>query len=172
MDFLNKNAGAVALIAMVIAIGGYFYPQISGSIKVGTVSGETNYSSVGAAGLKLGPNCGDSFSSSGCQKIAQEKFFGPVTAAASCQLITVGATVAASSTAAFDCPVTGVLSGDAVFAEQSTTTPSGTAQTWQVLGASASTTAGFVTLTVYNPTSVAATVPLYIASSTQLLILR
>lgn len=28
MNFLNRNAGAVALIAVVIAIGGYFYPQI------------------------------------------------------------------------------------------------------------------------------------------------
>lgn len=28
MEFFNRNAGVIALIALVIAVGGYFYPQI------------------------------------------------------------------------------------------------------------------------------------------------
>ena len=31
MNFLNRNAGVIALVAIVIAIGGYFYPQAVGN---------------------------------------------------------------------------------------------------------------------------------------------
>lgn len=37
MDFLSKNAGAVALVAIVIAVGGYFFPQVQTAFgEIGT----------------------------------------------------------------------------------------------------------------------------------------
>jgi hypothetical protein len=79
----------------------------------------------------------------------------------SCSLIVpsgAGATVTASSTAAFDCAVSGVTSTDNVIAQIATSTAaSGTiggtgskAGLFSVVGAKASTTSGFITVVLLN----------------------
>ena|ERR1017187_4149439 len=45
MKFLNKEAGVIALVAIVIAIGGYFYPSVGQSVK-GNLGGVTNYDNI------------------------------------------------------------------------------------------------------------------------------
>ena len=70
---MNKKniALGVALVALVIAIGGYYFPQVSQVVQkpLGALlgpGGETNYSTVGVSVIKLGSNCNDSFSSATC----------------------------------------------------------------------------------------------------------
>lgn len=70
----------------------------------------------------------------------------------------------ASTTSAYDIAVTGVVSGDIVFVQSATSTAA--ALPFIITGASASTTAGYITLTVFN-LGPAAAVPNAIASSTQ-----
>ena len=52
MQFLNKNAGVVALIAVVIAIGGYFYPSVKSAVM--NFGGVTNYDELDATVMKIG----------------------------------------------------------------------------------------------------------------------
>ena len=61
MDFLSKNAGVVALIAMVIAIGAYWYPKlgVSGFGSSTSCSGITCLS----GGLRLVSDAGGDFES-------------------------------------------------------------------------------------------------------------
>lgn len=62
-----------------------------------------------------------------------------------------GITQAASTTKNYDCAVTGVVSGDKVFAQFATSTP-GTVNGWSIVGAKASTTSGYITLLISNLT--------------------
>ncbi len=84
---------------------------------------------------------------------------------------------AASTTKAYDCAVTGVVSGDTVFAQFATTTSQSagslfTQAVWSIVGAKASTTSGYITLLVWNngPSAVPST--LGVGSSTNYLIIR
>jgi hypothetical protein len=96
--------------------------------------------------------------------------------AATCDLVGPGGadvSVAATSSAMIECAVTGIASGDVVFAQLATTTKATglnqPAANWWLTSAKASTTAGFVTLWLYNGTG-AATVPsaVNIGSSTNI----
>ncbi len=72
----------------------------------------------------------------------------------SCAL-TVVSTQVASSSAPYDCAVTGVQSGDIVIMQFATTTGSplwGKSGLWNIVAAQASTTNGFVTAVVQNQT--------------------
>lgn len=44
MNFINKYAGVLATVAIVIAIGGYFYPQVQGAF--GNIGSATNFYSL------------------------------------------------------------------------------------------------------------------------------
>ena len=105
----NKNLWVGLLVVLVIAIGGYLYPQVKG---VFGVAGETNYNTTGVTGLKVGTSCGDSFSSTaanGCDTVT--KFL-----VGTCNLTqSVPGSFVASTTGQFMCAVTGVLSGDNVY---------------------------------------------------------
>lgn len=92
--------------------------------------------------------------------------------AGSCALIIpsgAGATVAASSTAPFDCAVTGVTSGDNVIVELATTTAGAgkmggtgtTAGLFIFAGAKASSTAGYITVLLLNMSGAATQPSLY-----------
>lgn len=76
----------------------------------------------------------------------------------------------ASTSLVADIAVPGVVSGDAVLAQFATSTAAGAG--WLVTGASASTTAGFITINFVNNTGAAATIPAGIASSTTFLVTR
>lgn len=88
---------------------------------------------------------------------------GPSTG--TCSLIAPSFTVTASSTVAMDCAVTGVVSGDIVFAQFATS--SAQFLGWWIDGASASSTSGYITVRVTNGLGVAAVLPASLASSTQ-----
>lgn len=76
----------------------------------------------------------------------------------------------ATTTKAYDIAAVGCLSGDKVLTEQASSTA--VLGGFQITAASASTTAGYVTLSVFNGSGAAAVVPNAIASSTTWLCLR
>lgn len=68
----------------------------------------------------------------------------------SCNLVGMDASQSASTTVAYDCAVTGVTSSSIVLAQLASSTPVGAKSYWSIIGSKASTTAGFVTVLVYN----------------------
>jgi hypothetical protein len=91
----------------------------------------------------------------------------------SCSLIASSFTVAASTTVPMDCAITGAVSTDFVMAQFGTTTvPGATTGGWRIVGASASSTAGYDTIQLRNDTGTSAVIPAQIASSTNVLNIR
>lgn len=83
-----------------------------------------------------------------------------------------GFTVAATSTVAFDCAVTGALTTDTqVFAKLATSSVA-TSGGWTVEASSASSTPGYLRIHVRNNTGASAVMPASVASSTSYLIVR
>ncbi|MEK7213660.1 MAG: hypothetical protein AAB637_00885 [Patescibacteria group bacterium] len=83
----------------------------------------------------------------------------------------------ASTTEAYDCAVTGVVSGDMVMAQLSTSTPfvagsNNLAGDWAIVGAKASTTAGYITILLWNGGATSVPSSTGIGSSTAYLIIR
>lgn len=81
----------------------------------------------------------------------------------------------ASTTEAYDCAVTGVVSGDLVVAQLSTSTPitsSAGSAYWSIIGAKASTTDGYITVLLYNNGPTAVPSALGVGSSTSYIIIR
>lgn len=90
-----------------------------------------------------------------------------------CNLLGMDASQAASSTASYDCAVTGVVSGDLVFAALSTTTSNTSVLNWAVTASKASTTAGFITLRVSNFSGAAVAPSISaVGSSTQYIVVK
>lgn len=87
-----------------------------------------------------------------------------------CALIYTNSSIIASSSTAFDCAVTGIVSTDVVFAQTSTTTAA--AAGWAIVGASASSTAGYITFNIVNNTGATGNIPRNIASSTPYLVIK
>lgn len=152
MKDYSKSALVVASIAMVIAIGGYFFPQVSSTL--GAVTPGTRFPHGISIGLPANSptNIGD-------------------IKAGSCNLIAPNfTTIAASSSLPYDCAVSGVISTDQVFAQFATSTALGGG--WLITGASASSTSGFITINALNNTGAAATMPASIASTTKYFIVK
>lgn len=80
-------------------------------------------------------------------------------------------TISATSTSAMDCAVSGVVAGDTVFMQTPTTTPA-TFEGWNILGANASSTSGYLTVILQNLTGANAVPPATVTGSLQYLILR
>ncbi len=152
---MNFKENAVAVIALIIAIIGLFYPQISQTVQ--RLGGVTNYDEVDATAIKIGGTSGSRI--------------GPIISS-TCSLIATSYSVAATTTVAMDCAVTGVVSGDIVFAQFATTTPAAGGNSWVVAQASASSTSGFITLNVANWTGKTTMMPASVASSTQYLVIH
>lgn len=89
-----------------------------------------------------------------------------------CSLIMPSFSLVASTSVTADCAITGVTSTDVVFAQFATTTANTNGPGWLVVGANASTTAGFITLSISNLTGATAIIPASVASTTKYLILR
>lgn len=148
---MNKNSLALilAVVAIGIAIGAVVY-------KVGpSFGGVTNYDEVDVSALKVNTTNGTRL--------------GAVMAG-TCSLIANSYTVAASSTVQMDCAITGVVSTDGVFAQFASSTPGFGG--WSIRGASASSTAGFATISVVNGTGGSSLMPASIASTTKYIVLR
>lgn len=140
-SFRNVWVGLIAVA--IIAIGGYFYPQIKGAL--GAITGETNYDTLGISGLKLGSTCNNSSGSSGCQKFT--KFLS-----GTCNL-TADTSITATTTGTATCATTGSVAGDQVFVELATTTTKMAAQ-YMVVGTVAGTDS--TTVRLLNLTGVTA----------------
>ena len=70
--------------------------------------------------------------------------------ATTCDLIGTDASHAASTTIPYDCAITGIASGDVVIAQLATTTSALSGTYWDIVAAKASTTAGYITVLLYN----------------------
>lgn len=142
------------VVAVVIAIAGLFFPLVR-QAAAPLLQGVTNYDEVDATAIKIGGSSGSRV--------------GPIITG-TCSLIAPSFTVAASTTVSMDCAVTGVVTGDVVFAQFATSTSNGNG--WIVTGASASTTSNYITLRVTNFVGVSSIIPASIASSTTYLVLH
>ena len=73
--------------------------------------------------------------------------------AGTCDLIGMDVSQTATTSAAYDCAVTGAAAGDIVLATMSTSSPTAHVfHGWRILGVNASSTAGFITLHIWNGT--------------------
>lgn len=145
------------LIAIVIAVVAMFLPILpDGQSAFGAITTGTNF--------KYGISVGNT-SSLGVAPTNIAKILG-----GTCSLIASSFTVAASTTVPMDCAITGVVSTDLVFGQFATSTQIGQGG-WAVRGASASSTAGFITLTVVNSTGASNIIPASIASSSKYIII-
>lgn len=157
----SKFWGVVAVVLLIVAIIGWFTPHFPKANSVdGTASGAMNaedynpyiqynggYNSnlpITSAGLITGNTILVGSSSGGT---TMSKFIAP----ANCTVIASTNTIVASSTKDVDCTVTGAVSGDFVVAV-ATTSISTASNGVAIVAARASTTAGYVTLTLSNLT--------------------
>lgn len=148
----NQNLTIGLVVVAIVAIAGLFYP---GSPVSHLLGGVTNYDEVDATAVKIGGSSGTRV--------------GPVITG-TCALIPVSYSFVASSSQVADCAVTGVVTGDYVFAEFATSSPSGAG--WLISQVSASSTSGFITLRVVNNTGITALIPASVGSTTQYLVLH
>lgn len=140
---------------MVIAIGAYFYPLAAHPL--GQATGPQHYQEEAfLQGLQIGQKGTD----------IKAVFTGK------CSLIAPSFSVVASTSVAMDCVAPGVVKGDTVLAMFASSTASATGPGWELVGASASTTSGFITFNITNGTGVTAIIPNSLASSTQYLVTR
>lgn len=140
------------VVVAIIAILGLF---VYSDAPTPSFGGVTNYDEVDMSAMKVGPST--------ATRLSNLQF-------GTCSLIAGSYTVAASTTVAMDCAITGVVSTDGVFAQFATSTINGGG--WSIRGASASSTAGFVTISVVNATGGSGLIPASLASSTKYIILR
>lgn len=151
----NEKIWKGALIVIgIIAIIGLFTPV--GKLVSNYLSGVTSYDEVDATAIKIGGTNGSRV--------------GPIIST-TCTLL-ANFSIAATTTRNVPCAVTGVVSGDAVTIELSTTTPSWGA--FVVVGAQASTTSGQIDVTIANYSG-AAIVPTsiqYFGSTTNVTVLH
>ena len=163
------------LVAVIIAIGGYAYPTAQQAV-VSSFGGITNYNSLETAGLAVGSGCDNEFSS--CTGTTMTRIN-----TGTCYIKPYATTIAASTTAIVDCQgraavgtitgpttaLTGVSDGDFVVLTLSTSTARtggvSIGSGLSVVGASASTTAGYIQLVVNNGTGDTFTWPVTGAAS-------
>lgn len=157
MNFLKTNA--VAIIALVVAILGCYLP-VSSAVS-SHFGGVTNYDEVDASAMRIGSGCNNGVGSS-CTASRIDAFN-----TSTCNLVGSAYTIAATSSALFDCAATGVVSGDRVDVGFATSTVATNLVGWLVTGAIASTTQnGWITIRVSNLTGASAVLPAELASST------
>ena len=89
--------------------------------------------------------------------------------AAQCNLIGMNVSHAASTTKPYDCAITGIASGDVVFAQLASSTPVGGTSGWRIDAAKASTTAGYITVLLFNRGPAAIPSATSVGSSTNVL---
>ncbi len=152
MNFIKNNV--VALVAVIIAIAGLFYPSVPSIVA--HFGGVTNYDEVDATALKVGG--------------ANGSRLGPIISGTANLIASSYVTLAASTTLIGDIAVTGVVTGDYVFAEFATSSVTG--GNWTIDSASASSTSGYITITYRNNTGASATIPASVASTTRYLVLH
>lgn len=145
----------VALIAVgIIAIAALFLPL--SQVVQNAFGGVTNYDEVDTTALRVG--------GANSTRLGLLSF-------GTCSLISSNYTVAATTTVAMDCAITGVVSTDGVFAQFASSTAAQYGG-WSIRGASASTTAGYAVISLVNGTGASGLIPASIASTTKYIVLR
>lgn len=131
----------VSVVALIIGVGGYMYPQFVTTQPIVTEEEQFGAATPGTRfphGITIGLPAS---SPTNVSKILT----------GSCNMIGADASVTASSTSSFDCAIPGVISTDRVVAMLSTTTNvANSPLNWNIMSAKASTTAGFVTFRLTN----------------------
>jgi hypothetical protein len=90
-----------------------------------------------------------------------------------CNLVGADVSQAATTSAPYDCAVSGVQSGDLVIAQLGTTTQNASSLRWNIEAAVASSTSGYITLRLSNGTGASAKPSVTsVGSSTQYVIIR
>lgn len=150
------NTGLIVLVAILVMVGG--------TSTIGR--GRTNYDTVQVSGLVVGTTT----SATNISTIQT----------GACNLIGTDASQAASTTAAYDCAVTGVLPTDNVLIMIGTSTLSrlgasagvGASMNWVYSAAKASTTAGYITVLLTNNGTAAVPSAFGVGSSSPYIVTR
>jgi len=133
----NKSLWIAVVVVAIIAVGGYFFPQVAQLLNLGRVGTQMpNGVTIGSSGTN-NRNVIDG----------------------TCTLIVQAGTQVASTTAPYDCAVTGLTSSfTSTLAQFSTSTAFTTSQAFGfvIVGSKASTTAGYLTVLLLNATGAAA----------------
>jgi hypothetical protein len=157
----------VAVLALFVGIGAKAVPS------TGTIT--TNLPSMGLADLAVGSGCDQSYTS--CTGTDLTHIL-----ATTGSVLSANTTQSASTTAPYDIAVTNALTTDNVLAQFASTTMNSIANVsaasfptgWWITSAHASSTAGFVTVMVYNGTGRTASLAASagIASSTNVILIK
>lgn len=127
-----KNKIIAVIVVAVILIGcGFFLKSDKG------VGGTSNFDTVSVSGLQVGTTT-SATTFAGFQ-------------ASTCDLIGSGVSQTASTTAVYDCLASGVVPGDKVVAQLASSTVA-VGLGWSIVGAKASSTAGYITVILANLT--------------------
>lgn len=133
MNKSSKFALGLSLIAIVIAVGGYFFPQ-----QVKTALGAVTPGTRFPHGISIG------LPSDTPTNVALIK-------AGTCTLIGTDVSQTATTSVPYDCAIAGIVSGDIVMLQISTSTRM-ISGGWVIGAAKASTTAGYATAVLTNLT--------------------
>lgn len=156
MNFLQRNAHWIALVALVCAIIGIYTPvgqtvvgvvgtRFPNGVSIGTVAATQGKFNIGNSGTAVANlNMGTCYI----------KPYATTITASSTAIVDCQGTAAVGSITGVTSALTGVTLGDFVQIMLSTTTAGTSANQGELIvaGASASTTAGYITLTLYNAT--------------------
>lgn len=153
------NFSAVAALVLAVIVG------LMGMHSAPKVQGITNLDTLGISGLLVGSNCTNGAGSCNGTLVSHIGF-------AACNLLGADVSQAASSSAPYDCAVTGVTSSDDVIAQLASSTVSGGVNTFMIASAKASSTSGFVTVVLYNAGVATAPSAKNVGSSTAIWIFR
>lgn len=156
----NKKLTIGLVIVAVIAIIGVFTPSVQKSVSSNLGRIDTAFTNIGGSQLSIGSGCSDSNTSCTGTAINQMndgtcyiKAYATTIAATTSVGVDCQATAAVSaSTGSIGSPLAGVQLGDFVQATLSTTTAGTSYGGLSLLGASASTTAGYIVLRIENLT--------------------
>lgn len=174
----NKTVTVLAvsalIISLVVGIVSVFFPRLASDTKqvFGAAGGMLAENYIPYIMYNGGYNSAKSIKTTGDLTVGSSGTTVSQMQKGTCSLIAPSFSVTASTSVAMDCAVTGVQASDVVFAMFASSTPSTAGSGWEVVGASASSTSGFITLSITNGTGATAVIPASLASTTQYLILR
>lgn len=154
---MNKQT-VIIVVALLVAgfVGGYLLAPSSAGLgadptNLSTVSNPWYFSNTSSpGGVRIASSTITALQIGSAGSVISEL------RATTCNLIGTDGSQAASSTAAYDCAVTGIASGDVVMAQLNRATAFGTNIGWTIHASKASTTAGYVTVILGNWSGVAA----------------
>lgn len=170
----NKTLFIGLVVVAVIAIIAEFTP--AGRQVAGRLGGVTNYDTLQASGLIVGTNTTNSsnvsFMKTGTCTLYQ--YVNTIAATSSITTDCVDPTTSGAGTGGGHVALSGIQKGDTVFATLSTSTSAlvATAGGLVLTGASASTTSGYITVTLTNLKGTTFTFPSGASSTVSYLVLR